>query len=158
MEDVMADAREQIDADKLVANPRLMDEMNQAVVKEFRANRGKVSGPMEGMPILLLTMTGAKTGRTLLRPLCYSRDGDRIVIIASYGGAPHNPPWFHNLVANPLVTVEVGEEKYKARAAQVQGAERDRLFTQQAKIMPFFTDYQNKTKRQIPVFTLTRAE
>ena len=65
---------------------------------------------MEGMPVLLLTMTGAKTGRTLVRPLCYSRDGDGLVIIASYGGAPQNPPWYHNLVANPLVTVEVGTE------------------------------------------------
>jgi deazaflavin-dependent oxidoreductase (nitroreductase family) len=110
---------------------------------------------MEGMPILLVTMTGAKTGRTLVRPLCYSRDGDRIVIIASYGGAPRNPPWYHNLIANPVITVEVGTEKYKARAGQVYGAERDRLFDAQAKLMPFFTEYQGKTKRQIPVLTLT---
>ena len=76
----------------------------------------------------MLTMTGAKTGRTLVRPLAYSRDGDRLVIIASYGGAPRNPPWYHNLVANPDVTVEVGTEKFKARATEVKGAERDRLF------------------------------
>jgi deazaflavin-dependent oxidoreductase (nitroreductase family) len=95
-----------------------MDQMNQGVISEFRANQGRVSGPMEGMPILLLTMTGAKTGRTLTRPLCYSRDGDRLVIIASYGGAARNPPWYHNLLANPVVTVEVGSEKFKARAAQ----------------------------------------
>jgi deazaflavin-dependent oxidoreductase (nitroreductase family) len=113
---------------------------------------------MEGMPVLLLTMTGAKTGQTLVRPLCYSRDGDLIVIIASYGGAPRNPPWYHNLVANPVVTLEVGTEKYKARATQVYGTERDRLFAATAKLIPLFADYQNKTKRQIPLFTLTRID
>ena len=154
----MAITAEDMNADRLVADPGAIDKLNQAVVKEFRANQGKVGGAMEGMPIVLLTMTGAKTGRTLIRPLCYSRDGDRIVIIASYGGAPKNPPWYHNLVANPVVTVEVGVEKYKARAAQVSGAERDRLFAAQAKLMPFFNDYQQKTKRSIPVLTLTRID
>ena len=149
---------EGIDTDRLIADPRAMDELNQSVIKEFRANQGKVSGPMEDMPILLLTMTGAKTGRTLVRPLCYSRDGDDIVIIASYGGAPRNPPWYYNLVANPDVTVEVGAEKFRARAKQVYGPERDRLFDAQARLMPFFTDYQKKTQRKIPVLTLTRAE
>lgn len=108
--------------------------------------------------MLLLTMTGAKTGRTLVRPLCYSRDGDRIVVIASYGGAPHNPPWYYNLVANPIVTVEVGTDKFRARAAQVSGSERTRLFYAAAKLMPLFADYQNKTKREIPVLTLTRID
>ena len=145
----------EIDTDKLISDPQAIDELNQSVIKEFRANNGRVGGPMEGMPILLLTMTGAKTGRTLLRPLCYSRDGDRIVIIASYGGAPRNPPWYYNLIANPDVIVEVGTEKFKARAMQMHGAERERLFAAQAAIMPFFTDYQNKTERRIPVFTLT---
>ena len=154
----MAITAEDMNADRLVADPGAIDKLNQAVVKEFRANQGKVGGAMEGMPIVLLTMTGAKTGRTLIRPLCYSRDGDRIVIIASYGGAPKNPPWYHNLVKNPVVTVEVGAEKYKARAAQVSGAERDRLFAAQAKLMPFFNDYQAKTKRSIPVLTLTRID
>jgi deazaflavin-dependent oxidoreductase (nitroreductase family) len=154
----MAITAEDMNADRLVADPGAIDKLNQAVVKEFRANQGKVGGALEGMPIVLLTMTGAKTGRTLIRPLCYSRDGDRIVIIASYGGAPKNPPWYHNLVKNPVVTVEVGAEKYKARAAQVSGAERDRLFAAQAKLMPFFNDYQQKTKRSIPVLTLTRVD
>jgi len=153
----MATTPEEVDVDRLVADPGAMDELNQSVIKEFRANQGKVGGPMEGMPILLLTMTGAKTGRTLVRPLCYSREGDRIVIIAAYAGAPRNPPWYHNLVANPVVTVEVGTEKFKAKAAQVHGAERDRLFDAQAKLMPFFADYQKKTKRQLPVLTLTRV-
>jgi len=154
----MANTPEGIDTDRLIADPSAVDELNQSVIKEFRANQGNVGGPMEGMPILLLTMTGAKTGRTLVRPLCYSRDGDRLVIIASYGGAPRNPPWYHNLVANPLVTVEVGTEKFKARATQISGTERDRLFAAQAKLMPFFTDYQNKTARQIPLLTLTRVD
>jgi deazaflavin-dependent oxidoreductase (nitroreductase family) len=166
----MADTHEQIsttlsrelvrdgDTDRLIANPRAIDELNQSVIKEFRANQGKVGGPLEAMPVLLLTMTGARTGRTLVRPLCYSRDGERLVIIASYGGAPRNPPWYHNLVANPEVTVEVGTEKFKARATQVYGAERDRLFAEAAKLMPLFTDYQNKTKRQIPLLILTRID
>src|SRR5713226_4450208 len=154
----MANSSNEIDADRLVADPRAMDELNQAVIREFRANQGKVSGPMEGMPILLLTMTGAKTGRTLIRPLCYSRDGDRLVIIASYGGAPRNPPWYHNLLANPVVSVEVGAEKFKARATQTSGAERQRLFDAQARLMPFFNDYQKKAKRQIPILTLARVD
>jgi deazaflavin-dependent oxidoreductase (nitroreductase family) len=153
----MANTLEGIDTDRLVADPRAIDELNQSVIEEFRLNQGKVGGPMEGMPILLLTMTGAKTGRTLVRPLCYSRDGDRIVIIASYGGAPRNPPWYYNLIANPIVTVEVGTEKFTARATQVHGAERERLFQAQAGLMPFFADYQNKTRCQIPVLILTRA-
>src|SRR6266851_7797734 len=150
----MANPTDEVYVNRLVADPRAMDEMNQAVIKEFRANQGRVSGPMEGMPILLLTMTGAKTGRTLTRPLCYSRDGERLVIIASYGGAPRNPPWYHNLLANPVVTVEVGAEKFKARATQTSGAERQRLFDAQARLKSFFNDYQQKTKRQIPVLTL----
>src|SRR6516164_318740 len=138
----MDDSRNEIDADRLVADPGAMDQLNQAVISEFRTNQGKVGGAMDGMPILLLTMTGAKTGRTLVRPLCYSRDGDRLVVIASYGGAPRNPPWYHNLIANPVVTVEVGTEKFKARAAQTSGEERQRLFEAQASLMPFFNDYQ----------------
>ncbi len=153
----MANPNEEVDVNRLITDPHAIDELNQEVIREFRANQGKVSGPMEGMPILLLTMTGAKSGRTLTRPLCYSRDGDRLVIIASYGGAPRNPPWYHNLIANPLVTVEVGTEKFKARAAESSGAERQRLFEAQARLMPFFNDYQQKTRRQIPVLTLTRV-
>jgi deazaflavin-dependent oxidoreductase (nitroreductase family) len=133
-----------------------MDEFNEGVIKEFRANQGVVGGPMKGMPVLLVTMTGAKTGRTITKPLVYSRDGDHIVIIASYAGAPHNPPWYHNLVANPVVTVELGAETFKAKAAVAPANERQRLYDQQAKQMPIFTDYQKKTTRQIPVLLLTR--
>jgi deazaflavin-dependent oxidoreductase (nitroreductase family) len=146
------------DTARLRDDPHAVDELNQSVIKEFRANQGRVGGPLENWPILLLTMTGAKTGRTLVRPLCYSRDGDSVVIIASYGGAPGNPPWYYNLIANPTVTVEVGTEKFKARATQVYGAERTRLFDAAAKLLPLFADYQNKTKRDIPVLTLTRTD
>jgi deazaflavin-dependent oxidoreductase (nitroreductase family) len=154
----MANPVEEAEVNRLVSDPRAMAELNQGVIREFRANHGRVGGAMEGMPILILTMTGAKTGRTLIRPLCYSRDGERLVIIASYGGAPHNPPWYHNLLANPEVTVEVGTEKFKARAAVTSGTERQHLFDAQARLMPFFNDYQKKTQRQIPVLTLTRID
>ena len=146
------------EVNRLVSDPRAVDELNQGVIREFRANQGRVGGQMEGMPLLILTMTGAKTGRTLIRPLCYSRDGDRLVIIASYGGSPLNPPWYHNLIANPEVTVEVGTEKFKAKTALTSGAERQRLFDAQARLMPFFNDYQKKTRRPIPVLTLTRID
>lgn len=144
-------------ANRAVADPKWMAEVNENVIHEFRTNNGKVSGAMEGMA-MLITMTGAKTGRTLTRPLCYSRDGDRIVIIASYGGGPNNPPWYYNLLKNPIVMVEVGTEKYRARAEVVSGAERRRLFDAQAREMPFFLDYEKKTKREIPVLTLTRID
>jgi len=145
-------------AERVANDPKVIDEVNQRVIKEFRANQGKVGGMFEGMPVLLMTMTGAKTGRTLVRPVCYTRDGDAIVIIASYGGAPHNPPWYHNLVANPAITVEVGAEKFRAKAVVTSGTERQRLFDQMAKQMSFFADYQKKTKRQIPVLVLNRVE
>jgi deazaflavin-dependent oxidoreductase (nitroreductase family) len=133
-----------------------MDDFNQGVIKEFRANQGKVGGQMEGMPVMLLTTTGAKTGRTLVRPLVYTRDGDRMVIVASFAGAPNNPPWYHNLVANPVATVEVGAEKFKVRAKPTMGEERERLFNQHAAKMPIFNDYRKKTTRQIPVLVLER--
>jgi deazaflavin-dependent oxidoreductase (nitroreductase family) len=133
-----------------------MKEFNQRVITDFRANNGKVGGQMENMPLLLVTMTGAKSGRTITLPLVYSTDGDRIVIIASYAGAPKNPSWYHNLVAHPVVTVELGGDKYQAKATVATGAERERLFKQQADLLPIFNDYQNKTTRRIPVFVLDR--
>ncbi len=146
------------ETERLIADPRAIDALNQSVIAEFRANQGTVGGPLEGWSVLLLTMTGAKTGRTLVRPLCYSRDGERLMIIASYGGAPRNPPWYHNLVAHPDVTVEVGTEQFQARAMQVYGAERERLFAAAAKLAPLFAVHQTKTTRQLPLFLLTRIE
>ena len=135
-----------------------LNDFNQGVISEFRANQGKVGGQLANMPVLLLTMTGAKSGRTLTRPLVYTTDGDRIVVIASFAGAPNNPSWYHNLVANPVVTVELGSERFRVRAAVTAGEERQRLFNRQAEQMPIFADYQKKTTRQIPVLVLKRID
>jgi len=145
------------ESERMANDPKALDQVNERVIKEFRENKGKVGGMFEGMPVLLMTMTGAKSGRALIRPVCYTRDGDSIVIIASYGGNPHNPPWYHNLVAHPVITVEVGAEKFRAKATVATGQERQRLFEQMAKQMPFFADYQKKTARQIPVLMLNRV-
>ena len=132
------------------------NEFNQRVINEFRANQGKVGGQMTGLPLLLLTTTGAKTGRALTKPLAYTKDGDRIFVIASFAGSPTNPAWFNNLVANPTVTVEVGSERFQARALVTTGEERQRLFNTQADKIPIFHDYQKKTARQIPVVVFER--
>jgi deazaflavin-dependent oxidoreductase (nitroreductase family) len=133
-----------------------LNDFNQKVIAEFRTNQGKVGGQMAGMPLLLLTTTGNKTGRTLTKPLAYTKDGDRIFVIASFAGSPHNPAWFVNLAANPMVTVEVGTERFQARARITSGEERERLFKLQADKMGIFNDYQKKTTRQIPVVVFER--
>src|SRR5688500_9408151 len=114
------------------------NDFNQKVIADFRANGGKVGPPFEGAPMMLLTTTGAKSGQSRTTPLVHTTDGDRMVVIASKAGAPTNPAWYHNLVANPVVTIEVGTEKYQAKAAVVTGAERDRLYAAQATLMPNF--------------------
>ncbi len=133
-----------------------MNDFNQRVINDFRANQGKLSGQFANMPLLLLTTTGAKTGRSLTKPLAYTTDGGRIVLIASFAGAPKNPAWFNNLVANPVVTVELGGERFQARATVTSGQERERLYNSQAQQMAVFADYQKKTTRQIPVVVLER--
>jgi len=130
---------------------------NEKIIQEFRANNGVCGGPFEGMPMMLLTMTGAKSGRQLTSPLVHSMDGDDMVIIASMGGAPKHPNWYHNLVANPDVVVEVGAETYDATAVETEGDERDRLFGAQASQMSAFAEYAEKAApRVIPVFKLVR--
>lgn len=131
---------------------------NEQVIEEFRSNGGVVGGRFEGRPMMLLTTTGAKSGQPRTHPLVYTTDGDRLVVIASKGGADDNPAWYHNLRANPVVTVEVGNETYQARATVPQGEERRRLFDQQAAIMPFFAEYERKTSRVIPVVVLERID
>ena len=133
------------------------NDFNRAIIEEFRANSGKVGGPFEGGTLLLLTTIGAKTGRRGTTPLVYSKDGDRLVIAASKAGAPTNPAWYHNLVAHPTVTVEVGTDSYEAQATVTAGAERDRLYAQHAKLNPGFAEYQKNTTRVIPIVTLERA-
>jgi deazaflavin-dependent oxidoreductase (nitroreductase family) len=134
-----------------------MKQFNEGVIKDFRANGGKVGGQMEKIPLLLVTMKGAKSGRTITLPLAYSKDGNRFVVIASFAGAPHNPSWYHNLVAHPDITIELGGEEFQAKASVAQGAERDRLFKQQADQLPIFNEYQQKTTRRIPVIVIDRV-
>jgi deazaflavin-dependent oxidoreductase (nitroreductase family) len=134
-----------------------LHDFNSSLISEFRANAGRVSGPFANAPLLVLTTTGARSGRTHTVPVVYTRDGDRLVIIASKGGAPVSPAWYHNLKANPHAVVEIGDETFDVTAEITAGAERDRLFRQQAAAMPNFADYQNRTSRRIPVVALTRV-
>jgi deazaflavin-dependent oxidoreductase (nitroreductase family) len=133
------------------------NEFNRSVIDEFRANAGAVSGPFAGAPMILITHRGAKSGKEYTTPLVHTRDGDRYVVIASKAGAPEDPQWYRNLVANPDVIVEVGEETFPARARVAEGDERDRLFRAQADLMPNFDEYAKGTSRVIPVVVLERA-
>jgi len=128
---------------------------NQHVIDEFRANQGRVGGPFEGGRLILLTTTGARTGAPHTNPVGYLPDGgERILIIASAGGAPRHPDWFHNLLADPRVTVEDGTFTYQAEATILPGEERDRVFARAAEANPGWADYQAKTTRVIPVVAL----
>jgi deazaflavin-dependent oxidoreductase (nitroreductase family) len=131
-----------------------MSDFNRKIIDEFRANEGKVGGPFEGAPVLLLTSTGAKSGEQRTTPVVYQPDGERMVIFASKAGAPENPAWFHNLRANPTATVEVGADTVEVEALVTDGDERERLFSKQKQLMPQFADYEQKTARQIPVVAL----
>lgn len=133
-----------------------MDDFNRAIIEEFRAKEGRVGGPFEGAPVLLLTTTGAKSGERRTTPVMYLPDGERMVIFASKGGAPSNPAWYHNLLATPTATVEVGAETLDADAVVTSGEEREKLFNRQAELYPQFADYAQKTSRQIPVVALAR--
>jgi deazaflavin-dependent oxidoreductase (nitroreductase family) len=139
-----------------------MHDVNIDVIEQFRGNNGVItSGMFKGARLLLLTTTGAKTGQTRVNPLAYTRDGEKYVVIASKGGAPTHPDWYHNVVAHPAVTVEAatpsGVERFEARARVAEGEERQRLFDAQARVMPGFADYQRKTQRQIPVVVLEKV-
>lgn len=128
---------------------------NQQVIDEFRAHHGKVGGYFEGARLLLLTTTGARTGTPHTTPVGYYPDGgDRVVVIASAGGAPQHPDWFHNLVAHPRVRVESGVFIYDAEAVVLEGAERDRLFARAVEADQGWAEYQAKTDRVIPVVAL----
>ena len=143
---------------EMTLNPSNRKEFNRQLIEEFRANCGKVTGQFADRPLLLLTSTGAKSGRAYTTPLVYTKDGNRLVIIASKGGAPTNPDWYHNLVAHPTATVELPRERFQAKAVVTVGAERDRLFNQQAEEMPNFAEYQKNTTRRIPVIVLERSK
>jgi deazaflavin-dependent oxidoreductase (nitroreductase family) len=134
-----------------------MSDWNTKIIEEFRANRGKVGGPFEGAPVLLLHTVGARTGLERVTPMMYlDLDGGRYVF-ASKAGADSHPDWYLNLVTHPAVTVEVGVENYVATATPVAGEDRNRIYTEQARRYPGFAEYQAKTSRVIPVVELRRS-
>ena len=139
-----------------MSNPQ--NERNLAIIQEFRANAGKVGGRFAGRSLLLLHTVGAKSGEPRINPVACIHDGDRLVIIASKGGAPTNPDWYHNLLANPLIKVETSTEQFQARAAVAAEPERTRLYNKMVEMMPGFAEYQLKTTRVIPVIVLTRVK
>ena len=130
---------------------------NAGIIEEFRANEGKCGGMFEGNPMLLLTMTGAKSGRQLTSPLTYYADGDDMIVMASAGGDPKHPAWYFNLKAEPNVTVELGSEQFSASAHEVEGDERSRVFDAMVAAMPRFGDYQSGVEREIPLFKISRT-
>ena len=133
-------------------------EYNRQLIEDFRANHHNPDGPFKSRPLLLLTTTGARSGQRHTTPMMYVPDGNRLLVIASNAGAPAHPDWYHNLVAHPEVTVEVGTEIYDAVAVVTEGEERQRLWNKIVESYPFFTDHQAKITRQIPVITLSRRE
>lgn len=134
------------------------NEFNQGIVEEFRTNGGVCGGMFEGLPMILVTHKGAKSGIERTTPLVYSKDGDDLVVIASKGGAPDHPAWYFNIKANPTVVVEVGTEHFDAAAKVLDdGDERRRLFDQHAEQMPQFKGYEASTSRTIPVIVLSRT-
>jgi deazaflavin-dependent oxidoreductase (nitroreductase family) len=132
------------------------EDFNRKVIEEFRANDGKVGGMFEGANMVLMTTTGAKSGEQRVNPVVFLPDGDRLVVIASNGGADTNPSWYHNMKANPGLVVEVGADKYDAVATEIKGEERDSLYARMVEVMPGFGEYQAKTERKIPVLVLSR--
>jgi deazaflavin-dependent oxidoreductase (nitroreductase family) len=131
-----------------------VSDFDRAIIEEFRANGGTLGGPFEGTPVLLLSTTGARSGQRRTTPVAYLRDGERIVIFASRGGAPTNPGWYHNLLATPSATVEVGTEAIEVQAKVISGEERERLFNRQVERAPEFAEYAKRTTREIPVVAL----
>jgi deazaflavin-dependent oxidoreductase (nitroreductase family) len=133
-----------------------MDDWNTKIIEEFRANAGVVGGSFEGSPILLLHTTGAKSGKTRVNPMMYLAEGDRLYVFASKAGAPTNPDWYHNLVAHPEVSAEVGVDTVDLTASVVEGPERDRIYADQVSRYSGFGEYQSMTDRVIPVVALDR--
>lgn len=130
---------------------------NRKIIEEFRESEGRVGGPFEGRPLLLLHTNGAKSGEERINPLAYMRDGDRYAVFASKGGAPTNPDWYHNVMANPDVTIEVGTETIKGRAYVAADPERTDIWTRQVAAMPAFGEYELKSGRTIPVIVIEPA-
>lgn len=133
-----------------------MNDFNKQVVDEFRANAGVVGGYFDGKDMALLTTTGAKSGETRLVPLVYFPDGDRIFIVASKSGAPNHPDWYHNLLANPSATVEIGTESFQVKPRVLEEPERSEKYAHVVEVLPGFGDYEKNTTRVIPVLELVR--
>jgi deazaflavin-dependent oxidoreductase (nitroreductase family) len=128
------------------------------LIADIRTHGRVTSGPMAGRPLMVLTTRGAKSGEEREAIVTYTRDGDRYVIAASKSGAPTNPAWYYNLLADPVATVEASGETFRVRATATTGAERDRLYAQHAAERPEFRDYPRMTTREIPVFVLDRID
>ncbi len=135
-----------------------MSDWNTQIIEEFRANGGKVGGQFEGAPLLLLHTTGAKSGQARVNPMMYQADGDNFAVFASKAGAPTNPDWYHNLMANPRASIEVGDTTVNVVARVAEGDDRDRLWSRQKELYPGFADYEAKTTREIPVVVLEPAQ
>lgn len=133
-----------------------MSDRNQKIIDEFRANEGKVGGFFKGRTLLILHTVGAKSGKERVNPLATFEEGDKLVIVASKGGAPTNPDWYYNLLANPIVEVEYGTERFRAEARVTSEPERSYLYEKMINEMAAFADYREKANREIPVITLTR--
>ena len=131
-----------------------VNDWNTKIIDEFRSNGGKVGGPFEGAPLLLLHTVGAKTGQARVNPMMYLADGDNHVVFASKAGAPTNPDWYHNLVANPRASIEVGDKTINVVAHVADDETRERLWSTQKQRYPGFAEYEAKTDRQIPVVVL----
>jgi deazaflavin-dependent oxidoreductase (nitroreductase family) len=134
-----------------------MSDWNTAVIEEFRANAGKVGGNFEGAPLLLLHTVGARTGQQRVNPMMYRKVGDNYAVFASKAGAPTNPDWYHNLVANPAVTAEIGADTVQLHARVAGLEEREPIWSAHKAEYPGFADYESKTSREIPVVILEPA-
>lgn len=131
-----------------------MSDWNRKIIDEFRANEGKVGGPFEGAPLLLLHTVGAKTGLPRVNPMMYQQVPGGYAVFASKGGAPTNPDWYHNVLAHPRVHAEIGTRTVDLVARVTEGEERERIWTAQKAGAPGFADYERATSRQIPVIVL----
>jgi deazaflavin-dependent oxidoreductase (nitroreductase family) len=158
--EISAEKLEEFRSSNTVPSDAEMAAFNEMIIKNFRENNGTVTvDPFKGAPLVLVHHVGAKSGKARIAPLAYDIDGDDVVIIASKGGTPENPAWFHNLVANPDTKIELGPDTIEVTAEPLtDGEERARLFKQMADKMPNFNEYQTKTDRLIPVVVLHRKK
>jgi len=135
-----------------------INDWNKQIIEEFRANGGKVGGPFEGAPMILVHHTGARTGTERVTPLVtFPEDDGRYVIVASKAGAPTNPDWYHNLKAHPRTSVEVGTETFPVEVVELEGDERESVWTKVKEASPGFAEYEKKTSRTIPLLRLVRV-